>query len=373
LENNLEQGMKKYENFKCFVIIISVFFQFILQCNAQSHERLIPLGITPIKFKNNNFYLIKILDERSDKRKIGVVFNENKEEIILNVAGGVLRTSNEYLAKFTSKNTSLYPIVLKIKELKVIEKITSPKLINGESNIQVQFSFLRDSVLVDLVSFQTKITFNRSFGETDHYDYLIGRLFDKSLIYFDQWMSGNMDKNPLLIKYLQLNIKPDYRVDNPVNGDTVFWSPKYKLSWKDFKGEKPVNSKFAAQVFTNFEYNASANIREGILIIDLELKAYVLKSGSWTSEMLSDYNLAHEQLHFDITKLIIERFKEKIKDSLTIDDYDSELQITFIEMYRELNRLQKGYDAESNHSINFVGQQKWQSFISDELRTIRSY
>jgi len=33
-----------------------------------------------------------------------------------------------------------------------------------------------------------------------------------------------------------------------------------------------------------------------------------------------------------------------------------------------MNRLQKEYDAESNHSINVVGQVKWQFQISEELR-----
>lgn len=363
--------MKKYEIFKCILLIIYVFFQFIPQTDAQRYDRLISIGSSAVKLKNLNFYISSINDERSYKRRVGFVFNENKEEIELDIAGGVVKASMDFLSKLTQKNANSYPIVLNIKELKVSEKIVSTKLITGQSNINLDFYYLRDSALIHLTTFQSKITFTRSFGEVNHYEYLIGRLLDKAVIYFDQWMTTNYDKNILLIKSLKLNIKPDYRFDNPVSGDTVFWSPSYKLTWKDFQGEKPLNSKFAAQVFTNFEYSASAKINEGVLIVDLQLKAYMLKTGSWTSELLSDYNLAHEQLHFDITKLILERFKQKVKDKLTIEDYDSELQLTFIEMYREMNRLQKEYDAESNHSINFVGQQKWQMYVADELRAIR--
>jgi hypothetical protein len=95
----------------------------------------------------------------------------------------------------------------------------------------------------------------------------------------------------------------------------------------------------------------------------------MLKSGSWTSSTtLSDYSIAHEQLHFDIAKITVERFKQKAKQILTVDNYDSELQLLFIEMYREMNQLQREYDDESNHSINVVGQAKWQSQISEELR-----
>ena len=71
---------------------------------------------------------------------------------------------------------------------------------------------------------------------------------------------------------------------------------------------------------------------------------------------------------FNIAKLIVERFKQKAKQILTVDNYDSELQLLFIEMYREMNRLQREYDDESNHSINVGGQLKWQTQISEELR-----
>ncbi|MEA5139544.1 hypothetical protein [Arcicella rigui] len=363
--------MKKYEIFKCFLLLIFSFFQFISPSVAQRYDRSVSIGSSNLKLKNSNFYIAHILDERTFKRRIGFVFNENKEEIELDVVGGLVKSSTDYLSNFSRKSTNAYPIVLKIKELKVSEKMVNNKLINGESNINLDFYYLRDTSLVHLTAFQSKITFTRSFGEVNHYDYLIGRLLEKAVIYFDKWMSANYDKNILLVKSLKLNIKPDWRTDNPVSGDTVFWSPNYQLAWKDFQGTKPPTSKYTAQVFTNFEYSAKADIKEGVLIIDVQFKTYMLKSSSWTTETISAYGLAHEQLHFDITKLVVERFKQKIRDKLTIEDYDSELQLTFIEMYREMNRLQKEYDAESNHSINFVGQQKWQSLVAGELRTIR--
>ncbi|MET3126207.1 hypothetical protein ABID42_001309 [Arcicella rosea] len=363
--------MKKYKKIKPILVLNCVFFLLMLQTSTYAQEKIIYLGNTAVKLNNNNFYLLKIIDERPDKRRIGTIYNEEKEDVYLKLLNGTVKASNEFLTKFSKKNNASYPIVLKIKELKVVEKIVNSKIVNGSSEIKVEFGFMRDSTLIDLTPFQTKITFTRSFNVTDRYQYLIGRLLDKSILYFDQWMTVNFDKNPLLIKAVQLNIKPDYGIDEPISGDTVFWSNKYKLSWKDFEGSKPLSTKYAAQVFTNFEYNALANLKNGVLNIDLQLKAYMLKSASWTSLSLSEEHLAHEQLHFDITKVIAERYKKKASKMLTIDDYDSELQLLFIEMYRELNRLQKEYDAESNHSINFVGQQKWQSLISDELRVIR--
>ena len=83
-------------------------------------------------------------------------------------------------------------------------------------------------------------------------------------------------------------------------------------------------------------------------------------------------NLAYLTTHlFNKPQLIVERFKQKAKQILTVDNYDSELQLLFIEMYREMNRLQREYDDESNHSVNVLGQQKWQQFVDAELRGVR--
>jgi hypothetical protein len=141
------------------------------------------------------------------------------------------------------------------------------------------------------------------------------------------------------------------------------------MTWDDFTGIQPKASRYSAQIFNNFEYSAPVKIEDGTLIITLTMKAYMLKSSSWTSSTsLSAYSIAHEQLHFDITKLIIEKFKAEASKILTLDDYDSELQRLFIDMYREMNRLQKEYDEESNHSINIVGQEKWRAYISQALK-----
>lgn len=364
--------MNKYKKIKLYGELNGIFFLLILSSTVFAQERIIQLGNSGIKLKNNNFYLLKVIDERIDKRKIGTVYHTNHEVVNLNLLNGTVHSSESFLSKLYKKNSSAYPIVLKIKELKISEKVTSAGTVNGISEIKVEFGLMKDTALIDLTGFQTKINFTRSVHLNKQFDYLIGRLLEKSMIYFDQWMTVNYDKNPQLAIAIKLNIKPDYGQEFPDRGDTIFWAPDHKITWKDFQGTAPTNTKYAAKVFTNFEYNASAIMKNAIIIIDLQLKIYMLKSSSWKVFSLSEDHLAHEQLHFDITKIIAEKYKKRASEILTLDNYDSELQLLFIEMYREFNRLQKQYDADSNHSINFVGQQKWQLIISDELRAIRN-
>jgi hypothetical protein len=360
--------MNKYKNIKHFLIILSIIFCENNQLFAQYTDKWISLKYESARHKPNRFYFVKVVDERKDKSKIGVVYGLNQIEKQLKLSGGTIKSLHNYFTKSILKDTTCYPIIFKIKELMVDENLSSQKII-GKCKIKISYSFLRDTSEVELTDFQTFINYSRTFGEYNNYETLLSKVVEKSVVFFGDWMRENYDKNEKLIKSLNLTVKSDYEIDNPEKGDTIFWSPTRKMTWGDFTGTMPKTTKYSAQIFNNFEYSAPLRIENGILSIALQMKVYMLKSSSWTSSTsLSDYSLGHEQLHFDIAKIVVERFKQKAKQILTVDNYDSQLQMLFIDMYREMNRLQREYDEESNHSINIVGQQKWQQIANEELR-----
>jgi hypothetical protein len=97
----------------------------------------------------------------------------------------------------------------------------------------------------------------------------------------------------------------------------------------------------------------------------------MLKNSTWVRDLaLNDYSLNHEQRHFDIARLITERFKRKLTpETLTLTDYNSEIQYQFIESFRDMNELQKQYDRETQHGINQAAQAYWNQKIDAELRS----
>jgi hypothetical protein len=360
--------MNKYKNTRIFLIIISLFFCKIHFAKAQYTDKWISLKYESVRHKPNRFYFVKVIDERKDKTKIGSVYGEKQVEKSLKLSGGTVKSLQNYFAKSILKDTNCYPIVFKIKELMIDEDVNNQK-INGKCKIKISYSFLRDTTEVELTDFQTFINYSRTLGDYNNYETLLSKVVEKSVIYFGDWMRENYDKNEKLIKSLNLMVRPDYEIDSPEKGDTIFWSPTRKMTWADFTGTMPKTTKYSAQIFNNFEYFAPLKIENGILSIALQMKVYMLKSASWTSSTsLSEYSLGHEQLHFDIAKLVVERFKQKAKQILTVDNYDSQLQLLFIDMYREMNRLQREYDEDSNHSINIVGQEKWRLIANEEFR-----
>lgn len=360
--------MNKYKNICNLLIIISLFFFKINHAKAQYTDKWISLKYESIRHKPTRFYILKVLDERKDRSRIGLVYGEKQFEKSLKLSGGLAKSLQNYFTKSIVKDTSCYPIILKVKELLIDETINNQR-INGKCKIKVTYSFLRDTTEVELTNFQTFTNYSRTLGEYNNYETLLSKVVEKSVIFFGDWMRENYDKNEQLIRSLNLIVKSDHEIDNPEKGDTIFWSPTRKMTWADFTGTAPKMTKYSAQIFNNFEYYAPLKIENGVLHIALRMKVYMLKSSSWTSSTsLSEYSLGHEQLHFDIAKMVVERFKQKAKQILTVDNYDSQLQILFIDMYREMNRLQREYDDDSNHSINIVGQQKWQQIANEELR-----
>lgn len=353
------------------MIILSLFFSNTFNLFAQYTDKWISLKYESVRHRPNKYYFTRVVDERKSRDRIGSIIGKNQQEKSLKLSGGTVKTFQNYFSKSFKKDSSLYPIVFKINELFIEESVVHSKII-GKCKIKVSYSFQRDTCEIELSGFQTSITFNRTKGDYNNYETLVGKVIEKSVMYFEEWMGANYDKNQQLIRSLKLVLCPDYQIGNPEKGDTIFWSPSRKITWTDFTGTMPKTTKYSAQIFNNFEYIAPLKLENGELTINLQMKVYMLKSGSWTSSMnLSEYSLAHEQVHFDLTKIVVERFKKKAKLLLTIDNYDSELQLLFIEMYREMNRFQKEYDDESNHSINVLGQHKWQQFVDSELRGMR--
>jgi hypothetical protein len=190
-------------------------------------------------------------------------------------------------------------------------------------------------------------------------------LFSKSLEYFDKWLTLNGSKHEALIKGVKIVFLPETDVND---NDTIYHHTR-KVTWDDFRG-KPTNTRYGAAIFANFAYGASFQVIDGYIVAKISTKTYMVRGMSWVlPTSLNDYALAHEQLHFDIARVVTERFKKKIaamKADLIID-LNSMIQYEYLESYREMNLLQKQYDAETNHSLYRQGQAEWESKVKKWL------
>ncbi|RFS23376.1 hypothetical protein DVR12_10185 [Chitinophaga silvatica] len=164
-----------------------------------------------------------------------------------------------------------------------------------------------------------------------------------------------------------LNIN-DKTVPDSASSDTLFYIRP--LKWTDFHGKPPSTKQSAAVSYTSFAYEGNSRIAHDTLLITLNIEVFFVKSASWVMpDYMNSYALAHEQLHFDITKLVAERFKQKLRQTpLNRDDYDSVIQYQYLESFREMNKLQYRFDEESNHGLNRTEQLRWRERVNIGLR-----
>ncbi|MCK7558637.1 hypothetical protein MKQ70_28030 [Chitinophaga sedimenti] len=117
----------------------------------------------------------------------------------------------------------------------------------------------------------------------------------------------------------------------PNQADTVFHDINTQITTADFTGRPSRSGPSEAVSFTSFSYEGGSRQTPDSLIVTLYLQVFMVKGSSRIRGSLSlSHTPEHEQLHFDITRLVGERFRQKVLSMpLTIDDYDGRIQYEY--------------------------------------------
>jgi len=352
-----------------------VFFMTILlnPLFAQQARSVVTLTKDPAGlFKSYKFFIENVEDQRPQPgAALGKVIALGREipAVFADKAESELFGYWSYLAP--KKEQAHLPLYITIKELSVSEKRIGPNRVTGEVRLNVRFRWYRDMLPVELTGYQTAANYTRPETAFTH-DKLIKQIVDQALSHFQKWMTSNTGKTPALARNLVLTFK---EINNTASEDTVFYSPKRPLVWDDFKvrSAKP-GSRYAAAVFTSFGYEGRSYPKDDDLVVEIGLKTFMVKSMSWgRPDSRNAGTLRHEQIHFDITRLVVEKFKERLrKAELTFEDYDSEIQYQFLEAFREMNRDQEQYDGETGHGLNEGVQAAWDKKVAQQIEALYS-
>ena len=322
-------------------------------------QKILTLSPEKVSFLPS-FAISNVVDARPQRDNIGNVFVSEILKEPINIKGGIEPSIKKFLTQALSNKVLSLSVIYKI----IAFKITESKLPNGHisGQIQLKIAFERigkkDTVLLTETAISTSFIRSDSQMANTKYESIITSLLIKSLDYFDKWLAMNGTKHEALIKGVKILFLPEYDEND---NDTIYYHTR-KITWDDFRG-KPTNTRYGAAIFANFAYGASFQVIDSYIVAKISTKTYMVRGMSWvTSPSYNDYALAHEQLHFDIARVVTERFKKKIEamQADLIIDLNSMIQYEYIESYREMNRLQKQYDAESNHSINRQEQADWE-------------
>ncbi|TSD65975.1 hypothetical protein FFF34_000830 [Inquilinus sp. KBS0705] len=333
------------------------------------HISYIVLQNEKLKETPTQFYIDRVDDERADHTYIGNVIEigaAKKPEVYKADVKGGISAIKSFISNSIPVDKNLRPIIIKIKAFTITETLNANNSISGKVNISIAFGLQRDDDFITLGTYVGGNQYQRPVATAQQTEPMLRAAINNSLIYLNKWINAQAGTNPQLAKAVKV-IFNNY--DETPEGDTIYYSIKRPLKWDDFKAKPRTSSKNGAEIFASIGYTEDVALKNAVFKITLNIKVYVPKSASWVAAgNQSSYALNHEQRHFDIAKIVAERFKRNIMQAeLPPYNYDGPINMLYLDALREMNKLQKQYDDETAHSTNNNQQQQWNEFIDKEL------
>lgn len=304
----------------------------------------ITLQDEPMGFKPADYYIANVTDERGNKNEVAqliTVLPGNRLSTAmqqLDLQGGAAVAVSKFIDRNLPKNKSLKAVNIIIKEFKVTETSISNTRVDGQLKLRFVFGLDKDYGTQPLVEYKEGLHYVRSVNSVVAVEPYLRSSLKSSLQFFNNWMQTNHTENAKLAQSVKI-IFDDYK-EKP-EGDTIYYAANRPLTWKDFQGKIQYNTPYAAGVMPSIGYSQHAK---------------------------DDYNLNHEQRHFDIAHIISGQFKQKIlAQELTPDNYEAIINMQYLDSYRDLYEMQKAYDKETGNGTRQQLQQEWNEKIDKQL------
>ena len=159
---------------------------------------------------------------------------------------------------------------------------------------------------------------------------------------------------------------------NMAASETIYYSPKQLLTWKDFNGQPDPNSTAAAITASGFGYKADFKSVGNKSQLNIGVYCYFNKKNSWVRPgKTTAYILNHEQHHFNISFIAAGFFLDKIKAAaITRQNYNSMLPKIYNECVAMMNKMQNEYDGQTKNGQLKEIQEQWNTYISDKMKAV---
>lgn len=332
-----------------------------------------PIKLTPEKIAISpaEFYIKNVTDQRPDHSPVANIFfaKSGTEPVrkVIDLEGGAQEAVRNFMFHALTRNTALRAVNVSIRECTITETLSGENLVSGEVKMVLQFDLEKDWGADSLTKYSASVRYTRNVNNIGVVEPALRKLLINSLRYINTWMNDEAPRNVQLARGVKISFS-DY-LDHDT--DTVYYHSSRPLIWDDFRAKVSEN-RYSAAVFPSYGYDLRRDLKNGFIHVELAMKVYVAKSASWVSPgRQNSYSLNHEQRHFDLVKLIAERFKKKLfAENLNPDNYMGIINFEYLEFYREMNRIQIKYDLETSHGANAHMQMVWNRSIDNDLAAI---
>lgn len=147
------------------------------------------------------------------------------------------------------------------------------------------------------------------------------------------------------------------------------WTPSQRLSWDDFLCEPKTGTDAVASTSTSL--GIAYQMQNGQLSFHITCKFSKVKS--W-GLMKTDYILAHEQGHFDITEIFARKLNEALLNyEFNKKTFRKDINDIYQSVVKQKEEYQKMYDGETDHSRNKKLQYEWLEKIQELLAVTENF
>lgn len=321
----------------------------------------LPKNGSIVNYSNYNYQKVELGDYASQNLGYALGINGQKKVI------KTVHSLEHELLTFIQKpyKASDIPFLLLVNSISFKEQQTSATKATGRAAMEVEVYAYRNGVKQKVYTARASNTYEHTLNvvKVENYKGLLEQMVNSCLRNAETFISKENHRLEAFNTGSQVTVLPLKMVNSR---DTVFYGSR-PITWSDFKGSPQNGSKYAAAIFSSIGINTKLRVKGGKLTAEIEPKVFMLQSQSWAkSDANSAEALRHEQLHFDITMVVMEKLIVRLK-SLQADDMedlDSAIQYAYLVAYQELSKLQEDYDRESNHSLNKSAQLAWEKKVA---------
>jgi len=178
---------------------------------------------------------------------------------------------------------------------------------------------------------------------------------------------------PLPVKHTAVPAKIVATISIPEeSNDFIPWTYDQRLIWEDFQCEPKKGTDAVASTSTTL--GIAYEITDGRMTYDISCN--FSRQKSW-GLMKTDYILAHEQGHFDITEVFARKLNEALQNYVfNKKTFKKDINEIYQSIVKEKENFQKTYDEETDHSRNRKIQYEWLDRIQkllDETEPFAAY
>ncbi|QEC56406.1 DUF922 domain-containing protein [Flavisolibacter ginsenosidimutans] len=151
--------------------------------------------------------------------------------------------------------------------------------------------------------------------------------------------------------------------------EVIPWQPERKLGWEDFLCAPQKQGDAVASTSTSL--GISYQVKDGDLTF--HISCHFSKKKSW-GLLRTDYILAHEQVHFDITELHARKLYEALSNyQFNPETFKKDIAAIYEQIVKEKEDMQEAYDGETDHSRRKSIQYEWFDKVDKMLAQTAAY